>query len=80
MDKYTLPPSEKYQFHSHGQAEQDVTKEIKLNMLSIAKLSDLSVNFVDQTIQGLVDHLISLIQQADSKNLRIRLNLKIGHI
>ena len=50
-------------------------------MLSIAKLSDLSVNFVDQTIQGLVDHLISLIQQAkDTKHLRIRLNMKIGHI
>ncbi len=50
-------------------------------MLSIAKLSDLSVNFVDQTIQGLVDHLITLIQQAkDAKNLRIRLNMKIGHI
>lgn len=51
-DKYTLPPGEKYLFRPHhGQEEgQEITKEIKISMLSIAKQSDLSVNFVEQTL------------------------------
>ena len=61
QDKYTLPSGERYQFRSHGQTEQEVTKEVKISMLSIAKASDLSQNFVEQTLEGLLDHLITLI-------------------
>ena len=62
QDKYTLPPGERYQFRQNAQStEQEVTKEVKISMLSIAKASDLSQNFVEQTLEGLVDHLVTLI-------------------
>jgi hypothetical protein len=51
-DQSTLPADEKYYFNT---SEALISKDIKLNYMTIAKLSGQTLVFVEQTLQGLMD-------------------------
>jgi hypothetical protein len=60
-DKNTIPAEEKYEFPSSQRlrdSEPQVCKEVKLNLMTIAKMSDHSVTLVEQSLQGLMDYLV----------------------
>lgn len=77
-DAFSLPAGENFHFPSN-----DVlfNKEVRLNMLSISKVSNQSLPFVESALTGILNCLISVMQASgEGKNLKVRLNFKVGYL
>lgn len=56
------------------------SKELKLNMLSIAKASNQSLAVVETVLPGLMETLIAILPTVDSKKGRVKINFKLGSL
>ena len=75
QDSSTLPAGERYHFQN---SDSLFSKDIKLNFYNIAKASHQSLNTVESSLQGLFQHLLTVIAASNDGNLKIKLNFRIG--
>lgn len=77
QDKHTLSNGQTYYFPN---TDSLVSREVKLNLLSISKVANQSIASVEHTLQGLLDALISKVALTEDGKKRIKVNLKIGQL
>lgn len=77
-DAHTIPHGKAYHFNTQDSL---ISKEVKLNMLSIAKVSNQPLTMVESVLQGLMTTLISLLDSETALGkARVKLNMKIGQL
>ena len=77
-DSGTLPYGHSFNFSSEDSLL--FSKELKLNMLSIAKASNQSLATVETVLPGLIETLVAILPTVDSKNGRVKINFKLGQL